>query len=169
LPRSAVGIIILRVETPRRTTPAQRTNSLAKERRWPIRALGLLLLAQAAGLFALGTIYLFRLAPPSELTRETLLSNLPTSLMSGAFNLMGLLGLITSLSFLRLERFAWLYAMVIQGLSLLMALTLYLRGKPFYIYLIMLYGIFMVIYLNYPEVQSAFKPKPPITNRAQDR
>jgi hypothetical protein len=52
-------------------------------------------------------------------------------------------------------RIAWLMAMLVQGLSLLTALVLYFNQKPGYVYVIMLYSIFMVIYLNYFEFYAA--------------
>ena len=58
---------------------------LPVERRWPILVLGLLLLFQAAGLFGLGSFYLF------TLTSGDTAANLPGLLNSSAFNLLALL------------------------------------------------------------------------------
>jgi hypothetical protein len=46
-----------------------------------------------------------------------------------------------------------------QGLSLLMALLIYFKGKLWYTYIMMLYNIPMVLYLNYHEVRAAFQPR----------
>jgi hypothetical protein len=37
-----------------------------------------------------------------------------------------------------------------------MALYLYFHERPFYCYAIMIYGIWMVVYLNYTEVRAVF-------------
>ena len=137
----------------------KKINRLVSERRWPVRVLGLLLLLQALGLASLGAFNLVWLEPLWVLTPQSLLPELPGAFIGSAFSLLAILTLLTAIGFLRVQRFAWLYAMLIQGLSLLLALNLYLRGKPSYAYLLMLYGIFMAIYLNFSEVQAAFRPK----------
>ena len=38
----------------------------------------------------------------------------------------------------------------------MLALFLYFLERPFYSFVIMLLGVWMVVYLNYPEVQAAF-------------
>jgi hypothetical protein len=68
------------------------------------------------------------------------------------------LALLAAIGFLRMRRNAWTVAMLGQGLSLLMALLLYFRGKLWYTYIIMLFNIPMVLYLNYHEVRAAFEP-----------
>jgi len=50
-------------------------------------------------------------------------------------------------------------------LTLLIALILYFTAKPFYVYILMLYSIFMVLYLNYYHVQMAFRPEPVVESR----
>lgn len=127
------------------------TSSLSVERRWPVLVLGLLLLFQAAGLFGLGSFYLFTLTPGDVAV------NLPGLLNSSAFNLLALLALIASFGFLRLHRLGWLCAMLLQGLCLLLALSLYAREKAPLAYLLMFYSIGLVLYLNYSDVQSAFQ------------
>lgn len=125
--------------------------SLPVERRWPVLMLGLLLLLQAAGLFGLGSFYLFALTPGDTA------ANLPGLLNSSAFNLLALLALIASFGFLRLHRLGWLCAMLLQGLCLLLALSQYAREKAPLAYLLMFYSIGLVLYLNYSDVQSAFQ------------
>lgn len=127
---------------------------LTSERRWLVLALGLLLLAQAAGLFSLGSTYFLQLQPSAEV-----FANLIPLLNSSAFNLLALLALITSIGFLRRQRLAWLFAMTLQSLCLLLALGLYLRGKPAVIYLVLAYSVGMVLYLNVSEVRAAFRPQ----------
>jgi hypothetical protein len=69
------------------------------------------------------------------------------------------LAILAAIGFLRMRRDAWTVAMLGQGLSLLMALLLYFRGKLWYTYIMMLYNIPMVLYLNYHEVRAAFQPR----------
>lgn len=161
-------------------TPADETRSCkveqtkSRRRTWPVTAVGLLLLLQAAGLFGLGaiyfaTVYLLDLwAPMSALSIEELFSGVVNNvLMSIIFIPLSLLAILVAIGFLRLWHNAWTNAMLLQGLTLLIALILYFTGKPFYVYILMLYSIFMVLYLNYYEVQVAFRPKPVIENREE--
>jgi hypothetical protein len=90
------------------------------------------------------------------------------------FNSIGLLfialsavAILAAISFLRMGRNAWTIAMLGQGLSLLMALLLYFSGKPWYTYVMMLYDIPMVLYLNYHEVRVAFQPAPRALRRVR--
>ena len=129
------------------------TPSLPVERRWPVLVLGLLLLFQAAGLFGLGSFYLFTITPGDTA------ANLPGLLNSSAFNLLAVLALIASFGFLRLHRLGWICAMLLQGLCLLLALSLYIREKSPLAYALMLYDIILVLYLNYSDVQSTFQPR----------
>jgi hypothetical protein len=145
-----------------------------KKRSWPMTAVGLLLLLQATGLFVLGaiyfaTVYLLDLwAPLVALSTEELLFGVVNKvIMSIIFIPLSLLAILAAIGFLRLWRNAWMNAMLLQGLTLLIALILYFTGKPFYVYILMLYGIFMVLYLNYYDVQIASQPKPVIENREE--
>ncbi|HEX6383665.1 MAG TPA: hypothetical protein VF177_03245, partial [Anaerolineae bacterium] len=63
--------------------------------------------------------------------------------------------------FFGLWRNAWLNATLVQGLTLLVALVMYAhaQGERFYVFLMMVYGIFMVVYLHHPDVQATFQPK----------
>ena len=47
--------------------------------------------------------------------------------------------------------------MFVQGASLLLTLIFYFIGKPPHIFIIMIYAIFMVLYLNYANVQEVFE------------
>jgi hypothetical protein len=67
------------------------------------------------------------------------------------------MAIVAAISFLRTEQNAWTAAMLVQGLDLLMALLLYFRGKPWYVYAMMLYSVPIVLYLNYHEVRIVFQ------------
>jgi hypothetical protein len=119
--------------------------------------LGLLLLLQAVGLFDLG-LYFFSggLGLERSLIVERFVAEPVNALAMGVvFMPLSLLALLSGISFLGMWRIAWLMAMLVQGLSLLTALVLYFNQKPGYVYVIMLYSIFMVIYLNYFEFYAA--------------
>jgi hypothetical protein len=64
--------------------------------------------------------------------------------------------LLTGLSFLRQSRHAWLNALSLQGLTLLIALLLYWRGQRTFSYPLMLFGLVMVLYLNRADVLAPF-------------
>jgi len=148
------------------------TSNKPRKRPWSVTAVGLLLLLQAVGLFALGAIhfdmvYLVDLwTPLSALSAEELLLGVANKVvMSIIFIPLSLLAVMAAVGFLRLWRNAWTNAMLLQGLTLLIALILYFTAKPFYVYILMLYSIFMVLYLNYYHVQMAFRPEPVVESR----
>ena len=150
------------------------TCSEPRKRPWPVTAVGLLLLLQAVGLFVCGavyfaTVYLLDLwAPLSALSAEELILGVVNKVvMSIVFIPLSLLAILAAIGFLRLWRNAWTNAMLLQGLTLLVALFLYFSGKPWYVYLQMLYGIFMVLYLNYRDVRMTFRRKPVVEDREE--
>jgi magnesium-transporting ATPase (P-type) len=154
------------------TYPIGPTSNKPRKRPWSVTAVGLLLLLQAVGLFGLGAIhfamvYLVDLwAPLSALSAEELLLGVANKVvMSILFIPLSLLAILAAVGFRRLWRNAWTNAMLLQGLTLLIALILYFTAKPFYVYILMLYSIFMVLYLNYYPVQMAFRPEPVVENR----
>ena len=71
--------------------------------------------------------------------------------------LQGVVLFLSALGLLRLSQNAWLVAMSIQGLDLLMALFAYHFHKPNY--LAMLAGVFLVFYLNQVEIQAVLIKK----------
>jgi hypothetical protein len=123
----------------------------------PVIILGWLLLFQAIGLVLISAVNFSRLNIEWELIPQDFYVDLPAGLRGWAFASLAILALITAVRFLRLRHTAWVHAMLLQGLSLLLAIGLYLQERPFYVYLIMLNCIFMVLYLNYSDVQVAFR------------
>jgi magnesium-transporting ATPase (P-type) len=169
--RSRKGIEMAQADNTRKVGP---TSNRPRKRPWSVTAVGLLLLLQAVGLFGLGaiyfaTVYLLELwAPLTALSAEELLLGVVNKvIMSVIFIPLSLLAILAAIGFLRLWHNAWTNAMLLQGLTLLIALTLYFTGKPFYVYILMLYSIFMVLYLSYHDVQMAFRPKPMVENRKE--
>jgi hypothetical protein len=124
-----------------------------------ITVLGLLLLVQGLGFFFLGGLHTLVIDIDWQLNHQDFLINIPLGLRGAAFIGLGVLALLASVGFLRLWSGAWPNAVMVQGLSLLLAIILYFYEKPFYIYTIMLYDVVMVIYLNYSEVTAAFLPE----------
>jgi hypothetical protein len=61
-------------------------------------------------------------------------------------------------NFWRVDKIAWTMGMMAQGLMLLTALIIYFeKGADIYAYVMMAYGIFMVIYLHLPDVVGTFR------------
>jgi hypothetical protein len=120
-----------------------------------ITVLGLLLLIQGLGFFFIGGLHTIIIEIDWQLNHQDYLINIPLGLRGGAFIGLGVLALLASVGFLRMWYSAWPNAVMVQGLSLLLALMLYFYEKPFYIYTIMFYDVVMVIYLNYSEVTAA--------------
>jgi hypothetical protein len=110
----------------------------------------LLLVVQGVGLLVLGVLSVDRTAGLWEiLMDDSFYATLPP---------LGVLALVTATGFLGLRRWAWVMAMLVQGLSLLVALIFYFRYRPqdLLIYGMMVYAIIMVLYLNYAEVPAVF-------------
>ncbi|MCJ7625096.1 MAG: hypothetical protein MUO76_16470, partial [Anaerolineaceae bacterium] len=68
-----------------------------------------------------------------------------------------ILALWSAIGFFRLWCIAWTSAMFVQGASLLISLILYFLSKPIHITFLMISGIFMVLYLNYADIQNYFQ------------
>jgi hypothetical protein len=124
-------------------------------RPWPVTFIGLLLLFQAAGLLVLA---LYTLAWPFELAQIT--AEQPAAVAALVFAFLAPFALWTSIGFLRRWRNAWLNAMLLQGLCLLIALAVYIsQDKPAFAYVVMGFSVYMVIYLNHYEVKEAFRTR----------
>jgi hypothetical protein len=131
-------------------------------RTWPVTLIGLLLLLQAAGLFTIGAFHISFVDITWRLTPQDFLVDIPIGLRGSLFIGLGLLALLAAIAFFRVWTSGWLLAVLVQGFSLSVAIVLYFLEKHFYIYLIMAFGIFMVLYLNHPEVLISFKTKPAV-------
>jgi hypothetical protein len=124
-------------------------------RPWPVTFIGLLLLFQSAGLLALA---LYTLAWPLQLAQ--VIAEQPSAVAALVFAFLAPFALWASIGFLRRWRNAWLNAMLLQGLCLLMALTLYIsQEKPAFAYVVMAFSVYLVIYLNHYEVKEAFRTR----------
>lgn len=71
---------------------------------------------------------------------------------------LALLGLFTAFGFFKGRRNAWILAVTIQGVSLILGLVVYFIKKPVHIYLVLLISSLMVAYLSEEEVGAYFKP-----------
>lgn len=147
---SGVGEVEEQTATPaRRPAPPPRPPR-REGRPWPVKALTLLLVVQGVGLLVLGVLSVDRTASLWEiLMDDSFYATLPP---------LGVLALVTATGFLRLRPWAWVMAMLVQGLSLFVALVFYFRYRPqdLVIYGMMVYAIIMVLYLNYAEVPAVF-------------
>jgi hypothetical protein len=108
------------------------------------------------------SVYIVNLAGWSQTGPATASKFLPLALfqgmLSGAITLvLAVLGAVIAFALLRLESWAWMAAMSLQGLGLLAALVAYINGQPNYIG--MLIGILLVFYLNQQDVRAAFRGK----------
>jgi hypothetical protein len=130
--------------------------NLQRKRPWAVTACGRLL-----GLQGFALIFLAWMNAPTSPNPAVSEVWLPIS-----FSLMGLFAVLSSISFLRLGARARNRAMLLQGISLALALFLYFGERPGYIYPLMVYGIFMVLYLQHPDVRACF-PYDPIDEEGE--
>lgn len=133
---------------------------------WPLRVLGLLLLVQGLGLGFLAQV---TLPPQIDLGVITLteLSRLLRELLPAiTYSLGAFIALLVAVDFWRRQPNAWHFAMLVQGLTLLAALLLYVNSRPTYLYVMLAYALAMVLYLHNHEVQDVFHtraaPAPPV-------
>jgi hypothetical protein len=144
-------------------------------RSWPVRANGLLLVLQAAGLAGIGAYDIYQVdwqEIQQQIEFEATLSPELTEAAEQAIvvalilGLPAILAILAALGFFLLFRVGWLLAMIVQALTLLACLLLYgewetvLYQEPVFIYPVMLYCILMVLYLNSSDVRAAFQVKP---------
>ncbi len=131
---------------------------------WPLRALSLLLLVQGAGL---GYLAQWKLPPGLNYYFGSLaeLSRLLWALLpSITYGLGALIALLVAVDFWRRQPNAWHFALLVQGLTLLAGLLLYLNSRPPYLYFMLGYSVYMVLYLHNDEIQTAFhtRGEPPL-------
>lgn len=95
-----------------------------------------------------------------ELFRQASLENeLSTLIESLLLFVLALFAIMAAFGFFSQRPLAWLFAMIVQASTLSLAITLYFIKKPMHIYLLMLSGIFMVIYLNYADIYRTFNKR----------
>ncbi len=124
--------------------------------RWPLNVIGGLLLLEATGLAAAGTLN-FTSPVLGELIPALRPWGTPVAV---GFLVLAPLALAAAVGFFRLWEAAWLIAMMLQGLSLAVSLALYLllEGVPGYLYAVMAYSTVMVFYLNSQGIRASFRP-----------
>ena len=137
-------------------------NDLRRRRSWPVKMLTWLLFLQGIGLLLIG---LFHVDLRSSLQEILVDSSFYASLPA-----LAILALIAAAGFLRPRPGAWVMAMLVQGLSLLLTLLFYFRyhSDDLFLYAIMVYSIIMVLYLNYAQVPVIFRGHPDLVTEVDD-
>lgn len=129
-------------------------------RPWPIVAVLLLLAGQIAG----GVVLLiWRMFSIQRQISEIASGEAALQVPGGVVVSLGLLVLvvaaaIAALRILRRAENAWVNAMFVQTLDLALGLALHFSEGRFTGYVMMLYGVYAVVYLLIPGVQAAFLP-----------
>lgn len=126
-----------------------------------VTILSWLLVLEGLGMILVGAINLGARNFAWDLAIEERLFDLPFVLQGGAFLIVGWFALVVAVGFYRMWRQAWLYATSLQGMTLLVALIIYFRTRPIYVYPMMIFGIFMVLYLVNHDVRAAFESRRP--------
>ncbi|MCG8350030.1 MAG: hypothetical protein MI924_19875, partial [Chloroflexales bacterium] len=75
-------------------------------------------------------------------------------LLSSAYITLGIFAMVSGIGMLRMRSWAWLMAMIIQGIAMTIGLFNYFQGQPSY--LEMLFSVIIVFYLNQRDIQRAF-------------
>jgi len=137
----------------------RKSRAQKRPRPWAVTTAALLLLVESIGLIVL-TIHDYPYPGSIDFEVNTIgeffdLMNVVLSPLT--YGWLGLLGLLAFLGLWQLRSRAWTAAMFVQGGVLLSALTLYVRSNPPFTYPMMLFGILMVFYLHYNDVQSEFR------------
>jgi hypothetical protein len=139
-------------------------------RSWSIRVIGLLLLVQAIGLVSISLSKSIRINWQQALRGEALSAQaMEAVVISGMFLPLAILAVVAALSILWVSRIGWLFAMIVQAVTLLVCLTLYFQHKPIFIYPLMLSCIILILYLNSFDVHLAFHVRSPsMLSEAED-
>jgi hypothetical protein len=137
------------------------------KRPWAVTANALLLLLETAGFGALSAVYLSPLGLHWPFTPEMWEAQRAEVVLGFLFVLLAMLALAAAMGFLRVARGAWLLAVLVQGITLALALLLYFEDRSAYVYLIMLISVVMVLYLHQDDVQAAFRPVTLTPNEAE--
>jgi hypothetical protein len=125
----------------------------------PVRAIGLLLLLEAAGVAALAAYEFSRVDWRRVLSAQVVPSReVIEALALILFVPAVALTLLSALGFLLLRRRGWLLAAISQGLVVATCLWLYTEYEPVYVYPIMAYAVLMILYLNVHDVRAVFYP-----------
>lgn len=140
--------------TKQRELSNERARVWSEERPWPVKILTWLLALEGV---LLGLMGFFNLQGGGSVMdrladRPFFASVVPLSLLA----------LIAVIGFVQLRPGAWVVAMLLQGMLLLMALIAYFSSaedEPM-LYVMLLYGVVMVLYLNYAEVPLVFRVQP---------
>lgn len=98
-------------------------------------------------------------------TGEILLS--PGHAPALIYPILGVILLPVSLFFLRGKRYGWTLAVLIQGISLAVALATYFRYQPSYTYLLLFACSYLAFSLNFHGVRTAFFPPEALTVTAE--
>jgi hypothetical protein len=130
------------------------------KRSLPVTILGLLLVLQGIAMAFLAIYHLTLIDISILIAPLNIFEEFPYNLKGLAFLGLSLLGLVAGIGFLRMWTIAWMLAISFQGFSLALSFIIYFDNKPIYVYPVMAYCIFMVIYLHYSEVMSAFRTQP---------
>jgi hypothetical protein len=102
---------------------------------------------------------------PPDNTAQVAALQLPGLLTLVSIAVQGIFGIVSSIGLLRMRPWAWLMAMIVQGISLIIYLVDYIRGAPNYVG--MIFAVFVVFYLNQRDIQLLFdvsrqrSPDPP--------
>lgn len=126
-----------------------------------VTAAGVLSLVQAVVLAAIGSAHLAAIFHPEiPQLANWFPGEIRRIILSVVLIPLAALMALAAWGLFRLKRYSWMLTVFCQGVSLLVALLLYFYGKPWFAYLMMIFGIGMVLFLNYNETQDPFQPPP---------
>jgi hypothetical protein len=138
--------------------------TVKKTRSWPVRATGILLFFEAAGLVGF-SIYLLTRLDWTFLEFEELIDQSITPSHVEAISVVftffpiAIMAVFAAIGFTLLLRVGWLLATIVQAAILVACLQWYFTTRPAFIYPIMLVSIVMVLYLNSFDVRTAFQAR----------
>lgn len=134
----------------------------SEDRPWPVKMLTWLLFFQGIGLLLIGLLQVdLHNALQQILVESSFFATLPP---------LGVLALVAAVGFFHPRPGAWVMAMLVQGLTLLVTLGFYFRyhTDDFFLYAIMGYAVVMVLYLNYAQVPVVFRGRPDLVPEVDD-
>jgi hypothetical protein len=137
-------------------------------RPWPVKLMNLLLLLEAAVMLSIALLHDGPLGLPDSPgvvdIIQAIISNLAYTTIFGG---LAVLAVVAAIGFWRLWPIGWSLAILVQGLSLVVALVLYFTSRPFYTQLLMLFIVVLVVYLRHSDIQTTFQTRAAMMNREE--
>ena len=132
-------------------------DSIDRQRLWPVRVIGLLLLLQGLLFLTIAIRGGLHVNWQRELIEDALSAQLFHALSTTGFLVpLAALAFLAAVGFFLIRPGGWLLAMIVQGLTLFSGLVLHFRRGVPHAYVLLATGVILVFYINSLRVRAVF-------------